>query len=246
MAGARQLYNPPLLYLSLMATPGRLSTIAERLEAARERIAAACGRAGRSPDEVTLVAVTKGFPPEAVREAHAAGVRQFGENRVQEAQTKLPTLENLSPRPTWHMIGHLQTNKVKTAVGLFDIIQSVDSLHLAQAIERRAPRSTRVPVFLEVNVAGEASKQGVAPDELSRLVAATRALPGLDVRGLMTIAPLVDDPEQARPVFRRLRELAEPLGLKELSMGMTDDFEVAVEEGATVVRVGRAIFGERG
>ena len=229
-----------------MATPGRLSTIAERIEDVRERIAAACQRSGRSPGEVTLVAVTKGFPPAAVREAHSAGVRHFGENRVQEAQGKLPALADLSPQPVWHMIGHLQTNKAKTAVSLFDIIQSVDSLHLAQAIAGRAPQSARVPVFLEVNVAGEASKQGISPGDLPREAEAIRALPGLDVRGLMTMAPLVDDRERVRPVFRRLRELGESVGLDGLSMGMTDDFEVAIEEGATLVRVGRAVFGERG
>ena len=136
----------------------RVSTIAERIEAVRLQIAAACQRCGRSPQEVTVVAVTKGFPPEAVREAFAAGLSHFGENRVQEAHAKLPLLAGLAPRPTWHMVGHLQTNKVKTALSLFDIIQSVDSLHLAQEISRRAPESVRVPVLLEVNVAGEAAK----------------------------------------------------------------------------------------
>ncbi len=222
-----------------------VSTIAERLQDVRLRIAEACRRSGRSPDDVTLVAVTKGFPAEAVREGAAAGLRHFGENRVQEAQTKLPLLVGLSPRPTWHMVGHLQTNKVKTALGLFDIIHSVDSLHLAEAISRRAPQSVRVPVLLEVNVAGEAAKYGFSPEELPAQAEAVRRLPGLDVRGLMTVAPLTESPEEVRPLFRRLRGLAEPLGLRELSMGMTDDFEVAVEEGATIVRIGRAIFGER-
>jgi pyridoxal phosphate enzyme (YggS family) len=228
-----------------MTTDRRLTTIAEGGEAVRARITAACERAGRSPAGVTLVAVTKNFPPEAIREAHAAGVRHFGENRVQEAAAKLPSLADLSPPPTWHMVGHLQTNKVKTAIGLFDIIQSVDSLHLAESISRRAPHSTRVPVLLEVNVSGEASKQGLAPEALVEAVEAARGLPGIDVRGLMTVAPVVEDAETVRPVFRRLRELGETLDLPDLSMGMTDDFEVAVEEGATIVRVGRAIFGER-
>jgi hypothetical protein len=143
------------------------------------------------------------------------------------------------------MVGHLQTNKVKTVLGLFDIIQSVDSLHLAQEISRRAPQSVRVPVLLEVNVAGEATKYGFAPDELPAAAGQARALPGLEVRGLMTVAPVAGDPQEARPVFRRLRSLAESLDLRELSMGMSDDFQVAVEEGATIVRVGRAIFGER-
>ena len=223
----------------------KVYTIAERVEAVRLQIADACRRAGRSPEAVTIVAVSKGFPPEAVREAFSAGLSQFGENRVQEAQAKLPLLAGLAPRPTWHMVGHLQTNKVKTALGLFDIIQSVDSLHLAQEISRRAPQSVRVPVLLEVNVAGEAAKYGFTPEELPARAEEVRALPGLEVRGLMTVAPLAADPEAARPVFRRLRELGDSLGLAELSMGMTDDFPVAVEEGATIVRIGRAIFGER-
>ena len=223
----------------------RVSTIAGRIEAVRLQIADACLRSGRSAEEVTIVAVTKGFPPEAVREAFSAGLSHFGENRVQEAQAKIPLLANLAPRPTWHMVGHLQTNKVKTALSLFDIIQSVDSLHLAQEISRRAPESVRVPVLLEVNVAGEAAKYGFSPEELPAAAERVRALPGLDVRGLMTIAPMAGDPQEARPVFRRLRSLAESLDLRELSMGMTDDFEVAVEEGATIVRIGRAIFGER-
>ena len=223
----------------------RVSTIAERAEAVRLQIADACLRDRRSPEEVTLVGVSKGFPPEAVREAFAAGLSHFGENRVQEAQAKLPLLADLAPRPTWHMVGHLQTNKVKTALSLFDIIQSVDSLHLAQEISRRAPQSVRVPVLLEVNVAGEAAKYGFSPEELPARAEEVRALPGLEVRGLMTVAPMAADPEAARPVFRRLRELGDSLGLAELSMGMTDDFEVAVEEGATIVRIGRAIFGER-
>ena len=143
------------------------------------------------------------------------------------------------------MVGHLQTNKVKTALNLFDIIQSVDSLHLAEAISGRAPPSVRVPVLLEVNVGADPAKYGFSPQELPAQAEAIRGLPGLKVRGLMTVAPLSDDPQELRPLFRRLRELARAQGLPELSMGMTDDFEVAVEEGATIVRVGRAIFGER-
>ncbi len=220
-------------------------TIAERLEGVRFRVAKACERGGRSPDEVTLVAIVKGFPPEVVRQGASAGIRHFGENRVQEAQGKLPLLADLSPRPTWHMVGHLQTNKVKTALNLFDIIQSVDSLHLAEAISRRVPTSVRVPVLLESNIAGEQAKYGFSPQELLAQAEAIRRLPGLDVRGLMTVAPMAEDPDELRPVFRRLRQLAQSLGLPELSMGMTDDFEVAVEEGATIVRIGRAIFGER-
>ena len=219
-----------------------VATIAQRVEAVRERIARACARSARSPDEVTLVAVCKGFPPQAIREAVDAGLRHFGENRVQEAEAKRPALAGLPAGVVWHMVGHLQTNKVKTALNLFDIIQSVDSLHLAEVISQRAPRP--VPVFLEVNLAGEATKYGFAVAELPEAARSITHL-GLDVRGLMTVAPLVHDPEEVRPLFRRLRDTARSLGLRELSMGMTDDFEVAVEEGATHVRIGRAIFGER-
>ncbi|HEU4759289.1 MAG TPA: YggS family pyridoxal phosphate-dependent enzyme [Dehalococcoidia bacterium] len=224
----------------------KVKTIAERVQEVRLRIAGACRRSGRSAGEVTLVAVCKGFPPEAAREAVGAGVLHLAENRVQEAQAKRAALRDLPADVTWHMVGHLQTNKVKTALGLFDIIQSVDSLHLAEEISRRASRPVGVPVFLEVNVAAEASKYGFSPEELLSAREAAARLPNLDVRGLMTVAPFAADPEEARPVFRRLRELAQSLGLRGLSMGMTDDFEVAVEEGATHVRIGRAIFGERG
>lgn len=209
----------------------------------RERIAAACLRAGRSPEEVIVVAVAKGFPPAAIVEAVAAGIGHIGENRVQEAAAKRPALAGLRPPPTWHLVGHLQTNKVKLALELFDIIHSVDSLYLAEAISRRARRP--VPVLLEVNVAGEASKFGFSPRELPPAAAAIARLPNLKVRGLMTVAPLASDAEELRPIFRRLRELRDSLGLRELSMGMSDDFEAAIEEGSTMVRIGRAIFGER-
>ena len=218
-------------------------TTAERLQAVGQRITGACLRSGRSPQEVTLIAICKGFPPEAVREAVAAGVRHLGENRVQEAGAKQPRLADLPPDVVWHMVGHLQTNKAKTALSLFDIIHSVDSLHLAEAISRRALEP--VPVFLEVNVASEPTKYGFSPQELPKAAEASARLPNLDLRGLMTIAPLVADQEEVRPVFRHLREIAHSLGLRELSMGMTDDFEAAVEEGATHLRIGRAIFGER-
>jgi pyridoxal phosphate enzyme (YggS family) len=216
--------------------------IATRIEAVRGRIAAACARANRSSNDVTLIAVTKGFTAAAVREAYEAGLRHFGENRVQEAQEKAPALGDLRG-VTWHMIGHLQTNKVKTAVGLFDIIHSVDSLHLAEEISRRAPQT--VPAFLETNVSGESSKFGMSLKEIGERYESIAALPNIDVRGLMTVAPLAADTEQARAVFRQLRETADALGLRELSMGMTGDFETAIEEGATHIRVGRAIFGER-
>jgi pyridoxal phosphate enzyme (YggS family) len=211
------------------------TTVAERLTLIRERVTRAAERAGRASADVTIVAISKSFPAEAIEEAAAAGIAHIGENRVQEAAAKIASLRHLSV--AWHMVGHLQTNKAKTALELFDIIQSVDSLRLAEALSHRAERP--VPVLLEVNVAGEASKFGLSPPE------AIARLPHLNVTGLMTIAPLVGDPEEVRPVFRELRQLRDALGLAELSMGMTDDFEVAVEEGATMVRIGRAIFGGR-
>ncbi len=218
-----------------------VTTVAQRLTLVRERVAQAAERSGRSPAEVTIVAVSKFFPTQAIEEAAAAGIAHIGENRVQEAAAKVSSLRHLPV--TWHMIGHLQTNKAKTALELFDIIQTVDSLRLAEALSRRADRA--IPVLLEVNVAGEASKFGLSPQEVPQTAEAVARLPHLDMRGLMTMAPLVSDPEEVRPVFRELRRLRDALGLTELSMGMTDDFEVAIEEGATLVRIGRAIFGER-
>jgi len=207
----------------------------------RQRVERAAERAGRSPADVTIVAVSKSFPPQAIEEAVAAGIAHLGENRVQEAAAKIP---GLRPLPvTWHLVGHLQTNKAKTALELFDIIHSVDSLHLAEVLSQRAQRP--LPVFLEVNVAGEASKFGFPPGEVAAAAQAVARLPRLDLRGLMTVAPFVSDPETVRPVFRELCRLRDALGLPDLSMGMTDDFEVAIEEGATLVRIGRAIFGER-
>ena len=206
-------------------------------------MAEACRRAGRSPDEVTLVGVSKGVPAQAVAEAHAAGLQDMGENRVQEAVAKIEALAAQGVRPRWHLVGHLQTNKAKTVTGLFAILHSVDSFRLAQALSRRAREP--LPILLEVNVAQEASKFGFTPQEVASALRSIVDLPNLDVRGLMTIAPQTDQPESVRPVFQRLRELRDELGLRELSMGMTNDFEVAIEEGATMVRVGRAIFGER-
>ena len=222
--------------------------IADNLRSVRERVAAACERAGRSPDEVTLVGVSKGFPAALVVEACRAGLTDVGENRVQEAAAKIPAVEALGTRPRWHLVGHLQTNKVKTALGLFAIIHSVDSERLAEFIGRQAasfPVAGPAPILLEVNVAGEAGKFGFRPEETGRALDRIAGLPGLAVQGLMTVAPMVDDPEEVRPVFRELRRLRDALGLRDLSMGMTDDFEVAIEEGATMVRIGRAIFGPR-
>ncbi len=218
--------------------------IARNLHDVERRIAQAAQRAGRSPAEITIVAVTKGLTAQAIEAALEAGIRHIGENRVQEARGKIARLSNLQPCPTWHMVGHLQTNKVKTAVEIFDIIHSIDSLRLAEALSGRA-RNT-VPVLLQVNISGEEPKSGFSEAELPKAAEDVARLPMLEVKGLMTIAPLVSDPEEVRPIFRRLRELRDYLGLEHLSMGMSDDFEVAVGEGATMVRIGRAIFGERG
>jgi len=219
------------------------------LEAVRQRIARACARAGRDPATVTLVAVTKSQPPDVVCAAAALGLSLFGENRVQEAKAKIPLCPS---RLRWHMIGHLQTNKARDAVQLFEMIHSVDSLHLAAELNKCAERfAKRMPVLLEVNVAGEASKFGYPPERLLAELPALNALRRLELHGLMTMAPWTPEPEKVRPVFRRLRELKaqceQLLGapLAHLSMGMTSDFEVAVEEGATLVRIGTALFGER-
>ncbi len=222
------------------------SDIQTNLEKVQERIAAACRRVGRSPDEITLIAATKTVGPEDIETAFKLGIRHFGENRVQEAEKKIQSLSHLNPRPTWHMIGHLQTNKVKTALDVFDVIQSVDSVNLAEAIDLKAQRRiNEVPVLLEINVSGEHTKNGFAVDQLNSDYFKIWGLPQIEIRGLMTIAPQTEDPEQVRPIFRRLRELRDSLHLHHLSMGMTDDFEIAIEEGATMVRIGRAIFGER-
>jgi pyridoxal phosphate enzyme (YggS family) len=217
--------------------------VATNLRAIRKRIAAACASAGRDPAEVTLVAVSKTFPPEAIVEAVRDGVTDIGENRVQEAAAKAPAVSAAGVRPRWHLVGHLQSNKARAALELFDVIESVDSVELGERIGRLAQRP--IDVLLEVNVAGETSKFGLMPEDTPAAVRDLAAVPNLNVRGLMTVAPLVDDAEKVRPVFRQLRALRDELGLAELSMGMSGDFEVAIEEGATIVRVGRAIFGER-
>ena len=218
--------------------------IKANVEQVNERIIQACQRAGRSPDEVTLVAVTKTVEPSAIATAFKLGINHFGENRVQEAVQKAGQLSYLEPHPTWHMIGHLQSNKARVAVGIFDVIHSIDSVRLAEVVSRRTQKT--LPVFLEVNLSGEATKSGFSVAELEPALEAISRLPRLEIKGLMTIAPMVDDAEQVRPVFQKLRSLRDAFGLEHLSMGMTDDFEVAVEEGATLVRIGRAIFGERG
>jgi hypothetical protein len=219
------------------------------LDQIRRRMEAACERSGREPSSVSLLAVTKGQPPETVRAAADLGLRCFGENRVQEARAKIPQCPgNLH----WQLIGHLQSNKCRDAVSLFERIQSVDSLPLAAELDKWAARAAKsVPVLLEVNVAGESSKFGYRPEALVAELGALNSLPRLEIHGLMTIAPWSADPEKVRPVFRRLRELRdqceELLGapLTELSMGMSGDFEVAIEEGATLIRLGTALFGPR-
>ena len=221
-----------------------------RLAEVRERIAAAATRAGRDPDAVTLIGVSKTHPAEAVMEALRAGVTDFGENRVQEGAAKagevaeaLSTQPAAPSTPRWHLIGHLQTNKVRAAVSTFAILHAVDSERLLRAISEAA--ANPIPVMIEVNVAAEPQKYGIAPEELPALLSVARDLPNIEVRGLMTVAPHVDDAEKVRPVFRELRQLAEQHHLTDLSMGMTNDYEVAIEEGSTHVRVGRALFGER-
>jgi pyridoxal phosphate enzyme (YggS family) len=221
----------------------RADVIAAKLGLVRARIAAACERASRDASGVTLVAVSKTHPASVIAEAYVAGQRDFGENRVQEGASKIDALRADGVEPAWHLLGPLQTNKIRAALNRFDILHGVDSERLAKAISDRAERPVRV--FLEVNAGGEASKHGVAPEGAGAVAAAIGRLPNIDLVGLMTVAPQADDPEDVRPVFRKLRELRDAIGLRELSMGMTDDFEVAVEEGATVVRVGRAIFGPR-
>jgi PLP dependent protein len=230
-----------------------VGAFAERLAHVRARIDAACRRAGRDPAAVTLVAVSKTFPVAAIREAVAAGVTVFGESRIQEALPKMEALADV-PGLAWHLVGHLQSNKAVKAVGTFALIHSVDTLALAERLDRlAAERGVVQDVLIEVNVAGEATKHGVAPGETEALVAAAAALSHLRVRGLMGMAPYADDPEAARPHFRRLaallREIAQnaPGGvtMDTLSMGMSDDFEVAIEEGATLVRIGTRLFGGR-
>ena len=224
-------------------------SFAENLAAIQNRIEQACARSGRDAGSVMLLAVSKGIPPERVSVAMDAGQIFFGENKVQEAKAKVPQCPS---RARWHMIGHLQSNKCRDAVQIFEMIESVDSLPLAQELNKWADKiGKRMPVLLEVNVAGEASKFGFKPDVVLQQLAEINALPRLELHGLMTIAPWTPEPEKVRPAFRRLRELKaeceQALGvpLPHLSMGMSGDFEVAIEEGATIVRIGTALFGPR-
>lgn len=226
-----------------------MDEIRERLEAVRRRIEAAAERSGRPASAVTLVAVSKTMPVETVREAIAAGATILGENRVQEARDKIAALGGAAE---WHLIGHLQTNKAKLAVSLFDRIHSLDSIRLAQELERHAAEAgRRLRCLIEVNVGGEEQKSGASEGEIRPLLEAANAMPHVLVEGLMAIPPFLSDPEAIRPYFRRLRVFRDELAregfcLPDLSMGMTQDFEIAIEEGATLVRVGTAIFGPRG
>jgi pyridoxal phosphate enzyme (YggS family) len=230
-------------------------SIAENIALIQERIEAAARRARRAPEEIALMAVSKTHPPERIREAYVAGLRLFGENRVQEFAGKAPTLADLAAGE-WHMIGHLQTNKAAKAVELFGALDSVDSVKLAEKLDGAAQTlNKKLSVLIEINVGGEAAKSGVAPDsqELEELLLAAPRLESLQFRGLMTVPPFTDDPEGVRPYFRRLRELRDSIaarklpavGLEALSMGMSHDFELAIEAGSTCVRLGTAIFGER-
>jgi len=230
-------------------------SVADNLARVRQRIAEAARRAGRRPDEIALMAVTKTFPPEIIRQAYAAGQRLFGENRVQEFAEKAPSLTDL-PGIEFHLIGHLQSNKAAKAAQIFAGIDSVGSLHLAGKLNVAARNNAkRLPVLIEINVGSEAAKSGVAPDspELEALLSGAPRLEHLEFRGLMSIPPFTEDPEAGRPYFRTLRELRDQIaarglpavGMDVLSMGMSHDFEIAIEEGSTCVRVGTAIFGER-
>lgn len=233
--------------------------LSRRIEEVRERIGRACARAGRRVEDVGLVAVSKTFPPEAVRAAYAAGLRTFGENRVEEALPKMEALREISI--AWHMVGQVQTRKARDVVGRFALVHSLDREKLAKELQRRAEAAgvERVPVLAQVDFSDlsdkseKAGRAGVAPGNLLAFLEALASCPRVAVEGLMTLPPYDPDPEKTRPFFVRLRELAEQarernfphVSMRHLSMGMTEDFEVAIEEGATLVRVGRAIFGER-
>lgn len=223
--------------------------LAQRVSDVQRRMAEACQRAGRAQDSVQLAAVSKGHPPEAIREAVQAGLRLFAENKIQEAKLKIP---QCPPSTQWHFIGHLQSNKVRDAVAFFHTIQSVDRWEIAEALNQAAEKAAKsVRIYLEVNVAGESTKFGFSPEALLRDLERMNSLPRLEIYGLMGMAPWTPDQQRIRQVFRRLRELRDEccsrLGAPsmELSMGMSGDYEIAIEEGATLVRVGTALFGPR-
>jgi pyridoxal phosphate enzyme (YggS family) len=231
-------------------SPEQIGDLAANLARVRKRIARAAEVAGRLADEITLVAVSKTFSVEAIRAAYDVGVRHFGENRVQEMDTKRPKLADLDA--TWHFIGHLQSNKARLATQLFDRLDALDSLPLAQKLDTAArEHGKRLPVLIEVHLGGEQTKSGVAEGDLPVLIEGVAALPNLELRGLMAVPPYCHDPERVRPYFRQLRVLRDTLSqgsgrqFPSLSMGMSHDFEVAIEEGATEIRVGTALFGTR-
>jgi pyridoxal phosphate enzyme (YggS family) len=218
-------------------------SIRDNVAGVEERIARACARAGRARGEVTLVAVSKTFPAEFVDEAIAAGISEIGENRVQEAREKKPLVRGVA---RWHLIGHLQTNKAKDAVKLFDVIQAVDSLELAEKLARAAEsHGKRQEIMLQVNIGDEPQKSGIARTEVETIARQAATFASLNVIGLMAIPP-IGTADASRPYFRELRSMRDALGVEHLSMGMSEDFEAAIEEGSTIVRVGRAIFGSRG
>ena len=226
-----------------------MSDISANLKDVRTRINAACERAGRNADEVQLVAISKKFTMEVVREAADAGLTLFGENRIQEAKAKIPECPGYL---RWHFIGNLQTNKCRDAVELFEMVHAVDSVHLAEELNKRCEQAAKVmPVLLEVNVSGEGSKHGFMPDAAIMAIDTFAKLPQLELHGLMTMAPFTRQPESSRPHFQKLCEVKiaceDKLGapLPELSMGMSSDYEIAIEEGATIVRLGTALFGPR-
>lgn len=225
---------------------GGVEHLAENLAHVEERIAAALARCGRRREEVTLIAVTKTFPAAVTQAAWEAGLRHFGENYVQEFEGKQPELRDLAGA-RYHLIGHLQSNKVNKALPLFDCVQTVDSPRLARRLQQglAAAGKTSLDLMIEVKLSEEESKHGCTPDELPSLVEGIQALPGLRLLGLMTMPPFFEDPERCRPYFARLRELAAEHGLGALSMGMSNDFEVAIEEGATHIRLGTVLFGRR-
>ncbi|HET8948406.1 MAG TPA: YggS family pyridoxal phosphate-dependent enzyme [Candidatus Polarisedimenticolia bacterium] len=224
--------------------------VAERLAAVRVRMARAAARSGRSPSAVTLVGVSKTMPAAVVKEAVAAGLADLGENRVQEAREKIP---EVGPGPRWHLVGHLQANKANVAARLFDVVHSIDSADLLERLDRAAGLAgRRLRGYVQVALAGEEQKSGVSPGDLDGVLQTAERCGHVEVRGLMLLPPYDADPERSRPWFQRLREVADEaraghprLGLEDLSMGMSEDFEVAIEEGATHVRVGRAVFGAR-
>jgi len=230
-------------------------SIVENVARVRERITSAARRASRNPEEIALMGVSKTFPVERIREAHAAGLRVFGENRVQEFADKAGSLRDLADAE-WHLIGHLQSNKAAKAAELFSAVDSVDSVRLAEKLNGAAEKAGKtLPILIEINVGGEDAKSGVAPSsqELDQILLGAPQWGSLSIRGLMTVPPYSEDPEDARPFFRQLREIRNRIasrhlpavGVDVLSMGMSHDFEVAIEEGSTCVRVGTAIFGER-